>query len=134
MPSTLHSVFSPTFFHFFAKLTIFSASMMPKPNLKVNCMSFNSFLPISISHLGLYQSPAPFFSQPPLSNTGAGLDDLTTRCWTSLQVRPGAASSTRARMPAARGAAAEVPVWLTVQPPPTSGHRGAAQCQISVNY
>ena len=37
--------------------------------------------------------------------------NLTTTCWTSLQVSCGAASSMRATMPAARGAAADVPTF-----------------------
>ena len=38
-------------------------------------------------------------------------------CWTSLQVRLGLASRTRAMMPAAMGEEAEVPVWEEVQRP-----------------
>lgn len=40
----------------------------------------------------------------------------TTMCWTSRQVRQGRTCSMRAIMPAARGAAAEVPVWPSVHP------------------
>lgn len=42
----------------------------------------------------------------------------TMMCWTSRQVRQGRTCSMRAIMPAARGAAAEVPVWPSVQPVP----------------
>ena len=37
-----------------------------------------------------------------------------------LQVSLGLACRAKAIIPAANGAAADVPVWLTVQPPPTS--------------
>ena len=39
-------------------------------------------------------------------------------CWTSRQVRQGRTCSMRATMPAARGAAADVPVCPSVQPVP----------------
>lgn len=52
-------------------------------------------------------------------------------CWTSLQLRQGRTCSMRATIPAASGAAADVPVWPSVQPDPcrmdqsdvTCGHR-----------
>lgn len=39
-------------------------------------------------------------------------------CWISLQVRQGRTCSMSATIPAARGAAADVPVWPSVQPVP----------------
>ena len=39
-------------------------------------------------------------------------------CWMSLQLRQGRTCSMRATIPAARGAAADVPVWPSVQPVP----------------
>lgn len=42
----------------------------------------------------------------------------TMMCWTSRQVRHGRTCSISAIIPAARGAAADVPVWPSVQPVP----------------
>lgn len=42
----------------------------------------------------------------------------TMMCWTSRHVRQGRTCSIKAIMPAAKGAAAEVPVWPSVQPVP----------------
>lgn len=50
-------------------------------------------------------------------------------CWTSLQVRQGRTCNIRATMPAARGAAADVPVWLSVQPVPICMDQSDVTCR-----
>lgn len=60
----------------------------------------------------------PFLPTPLTVQSGArrlaGLAVATTMCCMSLQVSWLFASSARAQMPAARGAEADVPVWLLV--------------------
>lgn len=60
----------------------------------------------------------PFLPTPLVTQSRAfrfaGLAVLTTMCCISRQVRLGLASRARAQIPAARGADAEVPVWLLV--------------------
>lgn len=50
-------------------------------------------------------------------------------CWTSLQVRQGRTCNIRATMPAARGAAADVPVWPSVQPVPICMDQSDVTCR-----
>lgn len=61
---------------------------------------------------------SPFLPTPLTVQSGArrlaGLAVATTMCCMSLQVSRLFASSARAQMPAARGAEADVPVWLLV--------------------
>lgn len=50
-------------------------------------------------------------------------------CWTSLQVRQGRTCNMRATIPAARGAAADVPVWPSVQPVPSCMDQSEVTCR-----
>lgn len=50
-------------------------------------------------------------------------------CCTSLQVRHGRTCSMRATIPAARGAAADVPVWPSVQPVPRCMDQSDVTCR-----
>lgn len=52
----------------------------------------------------------------------------TMMCWMSLQVRHGRTCSIRATIPAARGAAADVPVWPSVQPVPRCMDQSEVTC------
>lgn len=49
-------------------------------------------------------------------------------CWTSLQLRHGRTCNMRATIPAARGAAADVPVWPSVQPFPRCMDQSEVTC------
>lgn len=53
----------------------------------------------------------------------------TMMCWTSLQVRQGRTCSMRAISPAAKGAAAEVPVCPSVQPVPLCKSQSVVACR-----
>lgn len=52
------------------------------------------------------------------------------RCWTSLQVRQGRTCNIRATIPAASGAAADVPVWASVHPVPVCTDQSDVTCRV----
>lgn len=55
-------------------------------------------------------------------------------CCTSLQVRHGRTCSMRATIPAARGAAADVPVWPSVQPVPRCMDQSDVTCRDTQTF
>lgn len=55
-------------------------------------------------------------------------------CCTSLQVRHGRTCSMRATIPAARGAAADVPVWPSVQPFPRCIDQSDVTCRDTQTF
>lgn len=67
----------------------------------------------------LYKYNSPFRPTPLVTQSKAfrlaGFAVLTTMCCISLQVKSLLASRARAHIPAAKGADADVPVWLVVQ-------------------
>lgn len=52
------------------------------------------------------------------------------RCWTSLHVRQGRTCNMRATIPAASGAAADVPVWVSVHPVPSCMDQSDVTCGV----
>ena len=84
--------FSGTCFQFKADFIKSAAFSRPNPNLEFTL------------------KPAPFVFHPTLAASESYWDVHATRCCMSRQVRFGLASKTKAKMPAASGAAAEVPV------------------------
>lgn len=118
-------IWGPTFLHFLASCTMAPASINPNPKewltikpIKVPYQTSSNwwkyFFPSMIRrNLDLPFLPAPFVFQSKAFK-GFGLAVATTMCCTSRHVSSVFASKVNATIPAAKGADADVPLWLLV--------------------